>query len=134
MVGMTVNVGGCAPSINASTETVEGFIGGRPLKETKGGLGAGGLVAEVPSPTYGYLRSGEFYRMGIEGDRINDRVGGTLEVLIYTDRQWRSTGRRTFICQIPVMATCACRYHMRYTKGIRLKTSQWGANGRSTNR
>ena len=124
-IGMTGNVGWGAPSINALTETIEGFIGGRSLKEMKVELGAKGLLAEVPSPTYGYLGSDDFYHRSRDGDLINDWASDALKGLIYTDRQGRHTGHRAFICQIPANDTCACRYHMRYTKGIRLKTSQW---------
>ena len=80
----------------------------------------------MTAPTYGYLRSDEFYHRSRDGDLINDWVTDTWKVLIYADRQGRNTGRRTFICQIPAKDTCDCRYHMRYTKGIRLKASQWG--------
>ena len=83
---MTGNVGGGAPPINALVEAIEGFIERRALVEMKAELGARGLVAEVPMPTYGYLGKGEFlYRR--KDDLISDWAIDALRELVHPDRK-----------------------------------------------
>ena len=60
-IGMTGNLGGGGPSINALVGTIEGFIGGGALVEMNAELGARDWVAEVPMPTYVYFRKDEFF-------------------------------------------------------------------------
>ena len=86
MIRMTGNAGGGAPSINALAETIEGFVGGISLGELKEELGARGIVAEVPMPTYGYLGKGEFlYRR--KDDLISDWAIDALRELVHPDRK-----------------------------------------------
>ena len=80
-------------------------------------------------PTYGYMRSDEFYPRMIDGDLINDWVIPALKGLIYTDRKGRGAGVESPICQIPwgnVEHTCACRWRMRFSRWVRYKECQWG--------
>ena len=49
---------------------------------------------------------------------------GNLGDLTYTDNHGLNTGARSPICQIPLKDGCACRHHMRYTRGIKLKGDQ----------
>ena len=101
MIGTTGSVGGGAPSTNDTTETIDGYIEGRSLVEIKIAPGSRGVLSEVPTPTYGYMRKDEFYHMGKDEDLINDWVVGALGGLIHTDRKGRSAGKETPICQIP---------------------------------
>ena len=51
----------------------------------------------------------------------NDLVGGNLDELIYADRRGGSQIAGSFICPQTPEQRCACRYHMRYTRGVELK-------------
>ena len=51
---------------------------------------------------------------------------GNLGDLTYTDNHGLNTGARSPICQIPLKDGRSCRYHMIYTRGIKLKRDQWG--------
>ena len=123
---MTGNVGGGAPAINALVETIEGFIGGRAMVEMKSELGARGLVAEAPMPTYGYLRKDEFLYRRKDGDLINGWAIDALRELAQSDRHGRHTGVQSFMRQIAIRQACSCLYRMRYSGRIKLKMSQWG--------
>ena len=118
-----------APSINSSSGTIEGFIGGRSLVEMKDDLWSRGVASEVPLPTYGYMRKDEFYHVSKDDDLLNDWAAGALKGLIHTDRKGRNAGAESSICQIPWQnkpIICSRRWRMRYTRGVRFKERQWG--------
>ena len=116
MIGMTGNVGGGSPAINAVAGTIGAYIEGRSLGGIKRELGSRGIASEVPMPAYGYMRKDEFYHTSKDEDLINDWVWGDLSGLIRTDRKGRNAGRESPICQIPCGNTKiarSCRWHMR---------------------
>ena len=126
-IRMAGNVGGGgAAAINASVETIEGFVGGGDRVEVQESLVARGVATEAPAPTYGYLRKNDVLFNRKDDDLISDWVGETLEGLVYTDRYGRNAGVESFLCPIPIEHGCVCRYHMRYTRGIKAKVDQWG--------
>ena len=51
-------------------------------------------------------------------------VWGRSGDLTYTDKHGMNAGARTPICQIPLKGWRACRHHMRYTRGFKLKGDQ----------
>ena len=79
----------------------------------------------MPIPTYGYLGENGFLFNSKDDDLINDWVGETLEGMVYTDRYGRNNGVESFMRRIPIGNGCARRYHMRYTRGIKVKVDQW---------
>ena len=78
MIGMTGNVGGGAPAINALTETIDSCIAGGSLVDIQNELGSRGVVSSAPMPTYAYMRKGDFYHAMRTEDLINDWAIGAL--------------------------------------------------------
>ena len=133
MIGMTGHTGGGAPAIKALSETVGGYIEGRSLVEMKNDLWSIGVVAEVPTPTYGYMVESEFYFTSMDEDIINDWALDTLRGLIHTDRKGRGAGEESPICQIPwgnTQVARACRWGMRYTRWGKIQRISMGTIGR----
>ena len=86
-------------------------------------------MAELPPPTYGYMRKDEFYTGSLDGNLLNEWVTYALRGMIYTEKIGRCMSRDTFICQIPwqgVERICAGKWHMGYTRGIAFKDGPWG--------
>ena len=50
-------------------------------------------------------------------------MGGDIEKLIYVDRLGGNNSDRAFMCDV---RDCACRYHMRYTRGFEARGVDWG--------
>ena len=76
------------------------------------------VMAEHPTPTYGYMRQGGFYTRSMDGNLLNERVTHHLGGMIYTGSIGRCTPD-TFICKVPWQGLgriCACRWHMGYTR------------------
>ena len=109
--------------INATVATIEGVIGTRSLEAANAALWARGEMAEIPAPDYGYLRGSLLLREKIDYDLCNDWVGSNLGELTYTDRHGGNGLGAAFICRLQ---SCACRYRMRYTRGVEVKEDMWG--------
>ena len=80
-------------------------------------------------PTEGYMRRDEFYTRSPDGDLANEWVVGTLRGVIYTEKIGRRTSSDTFICMAPWVEQdriCACRWRMRYDRGVRQKEVAYG--------
>ena len=81
-------------------------------------------MVEIPPPTYGYMRRDDFddFRIGSMGDNLlKECAPYAPRAMIYTGEIGRNTSADTFICQLPwegVENICACRLHMRYTRGV----------------
>ena len=116
-----------APEINALWATIESSIGGGSIIDVHIELGEGGVVSEVPMPTYGYMRRDSSYRATTDGNLIDDWAIGAVKGLVYTDRKgWGAWGESP-ICQIPWGNTehpCARRRRMRFTRWVRYKERQ----------
>ena len=87
-------------------------------------------MADLPPPTYGYMRKDEFYTGSLDGNLLYEWVPYALRGMIYTEKIGRCTSADTFICQIPwrcVERICACRWHMRYRYASRVvfKDGPW---------
>ena len=88
-----------------------------------------GVLTETPTPTYGYMRGDDFYIAAMGGNLINYWVLVALRGIIYTDRKGRNMGTDSPIRQIPWGDTeyiCACRWRMRFNRGVSYKEFQWG--------
>ena len=81
-------------------------------------------MTELPTPTHGYMRKDEFYTRSLDGNLLNEWAPRTSRGMIYTERLGRCMSSDTFICKLPRKgqdAICACRWHVRYTRGVELK-------------
>ena len=97
----TGNSGLGNPAINDSWEVVEDKVGGVSIVEAQKEMASRGVLTEITTPTYGYMRGGGFHMEMMDGDLINDWVLVALRGMIYTDRKGRNMGTDSPICQIP---------------------------------
>ena len=128
-IGNTGNAGPGNPAINALLDLVEGVVGANSIGEVKKDLAQREAKAEFPPPPYGYLRRDEFYTRSLDDNLPNEWVTHALRGMIYTEIIGRCMSADTFICRIPWLGKeriCACRWHMRYTRGVVLKDGQFG--------
>ena len=82
------------------------------------------MLTEIPIPTPGFMRRDEFYTKSLDDKLLNEWVPRTLRSMIYTERIGRCMSADTFICKVPWKGQeriCACRWRMRYTRGVRQK-------------
>ena len=113
IVGSEGNTGNVA-AINVMVDAIEGIVGCRSMVESNEDLAESGLLTEMQVPDYGYVRSSLILHEGMDFDLYNDWAGGDLNELTYTDRHGGKRPLISFICR---KQRCACRYHMRYTRG-----------------
>ena len=103
------------------------------IVEVQKEMASRGVLAEIPTPTYGYMRGDDFPMAMMGGNLINDWVSVALRGMIYTGRKERNMGTDSPICQVPWGDTeyiCACRWQTRFARGVRYKECQCGAIGR----
>ena len=108
---------------------IEAKVGNNSIGGMQKDMDSRGLLTEIPAPTYGYTRGGDFHMGIIDGDLVNEWALVALRGTIYTDRRGRNMGSDSPICQIPRRDTeyiCACRWHMRFARGVRYKECQSG--------
>ena len=123
-IGAAGNAGPGNPAINALVEVIDGIVGSNSIGEVQKELVNRGAIAEIPAPTYGYMRKAVFYAGSLGDNLLNEWVPYALRGMIYTDKVGRCMSADTFICQIPwegLEEICACRWHMRYTRGVVFK-------------
>ena len=129
MIGSTGNSGLGNPEINSSRDVVEAKVGCVSIVEVQKEMASRGILTETPYPTHGCMRGDDFYMATMDGNLISDWVFWVLRGMIYTDRKGRNMGTYSSICQVPWGDTeyiCACRWRMRFTRGVRYKECQWG--------
>ena len=79
-------------SISATVEAIEGIVGRLAMVEANAALAERGLLTEIPSPGYGYLRSSVILHETMGQSLYNDRVDGNLYELTYVGRRGRING------------------------------------------
>ena len=113
MIGSAGNTGNVA-SVNAMVDTIEGIAGPRSMVEANEALAARGLLAEMPSPDYGYVRSSLILHERMDFNIYNDWVSGSLNELAYTDRQ---RGKRPIrVIHMPTAKVCVQIPHEVYPR------------------
>ena len=75
-------------------------------------------MAEILAPDYGYVRGRLLLHDRIDSDLRNDWVNGNLGESTYTDRHMGNGHGAAFIFRLQ---SSACRYRMRYTRGVEAK-------------
>ena len=115
-IGPAGNAGVAA--ISVMVETIGGIVGVLAMVEANSSLEERGILTEMPSPEYGYVRISVILHARMAKSLYNDWVDGNLDGLTYVDRQGRNRGEWSFICQLQ---WCSFRYHMRYTRGVAAK-------------
>ena len=88
-IGPTGNA--CVAAISVMVETIGGIVGCLEMVEATAALSAKGMMTEIPSPDYGYVRSSVILRERIGQSLYNDWVDGNLDELTYVDRQGGGT-------------------------------------------
>ena len=128
-IGATGNAGQGNPAINALAEVIGGIVGDHSIGEVQEGLASRGAIAEIPPPTYGYMRRDEFYTGSLGDNLSNEWVPYAMRGLIYSGKVGRNTSADTYIRQLPWGGRekiCARRWHMRYTRGVVYKEGPYG--------
>ena len=67
-------------------------VGNNSIGEVQKEMASRGVLTEIPTPTYGYMRGDDFHMALMDGDLINDWVLVALRGMIYTDRKGRNMG------------------------------------------
>ena len=129
-IGPAGNAGLGNPAINAMWEVIEAKVGNNSIGEMQKEMASRGVLTEIPAPTYGRARGDELHMGIIDENLVREWVPVALRGMIYTDRRGRNMGKDSPICQIPWGDTeypiCACRWHMRFARGVRYKECQRG--------
>ena len=129
-IGTTGNAGPGNPERNALVEAIDGIVGSNSIGDVQKELTNRGAMAEVPPPTYGYMRRDEFYSGSLGDNLLNEWVPYELRGMIYTDEVGRCMSAGTFICQLPwggLEEIGACRWNMRYTRVSCLRMDHGGS-------
>ena len=128
-IGTAGNAGPANPAINALVQVTDGIVGRNSIGEVQKGLVNRGAIAEIPAPTYGYIRKDDFYVGPLGDNLLNEWDPYALRGMIYTDKVGRCMSPDTFIRQILwecLEDICACRWRRRYTMGVVFKDGPWG--------
>ena len=80
------------PAINALWEAIESKVGNNSIGEMQKEMASRGVLTEIPSPTYGYARGGDFHMGIIDGSLVNEWVLGALRGMIYGPKRKKYGG------------------------------------------
>ena len=118
-IGPTGNA--CVAAISVMVETIGGIVGCLEMVEATAALSAKGMMTEIPSPDYGYVRSSVILRERIGQSLYNDWVDGNLDGLTHVARQGGEPRRRVIhmptamvLVSIPHEVCARSRGEMRY--------------------
>ena len=114
---------GSYATLNIMTQAIDGIVGKISAELAALAMRSNEAI-DSPDPTYGYLRGSQFIHEKIDYDLDNDWVQNDLDEMIYVDRLRGDTEETCiFMCQV---GGWACRYRMKYTRGVGEDGEIWG--------